>query len=241
MKLITTLLLLFPGLVYAQWSNESELGIIVVDGNSESKTTNFKQTTNFKRDKDQGTGKARYTEAESNGVASAESWMVGARYDREIAEKTGAYLSHDTESDRFAGYLQRDTTGLGLTRQLIDAEKLKWSGEVGYSHLETDFANSDQTGGVDGARVFTKVNGEVKEGVTGQFYIEYLHYFDDSDPNTTSEDDNYLVNAEPSLSVLLNNTFSLKLAYLVKYQNQLPAGITERTDTTYSTTLVAKF
>jgi putative salt-induced outer membrane protein len=239
------LLALWVGQAQAQLTNESELGMVIVGGNAETQTTNLKHQSMYKQDANQYGFKARYTKAENtvNGEKqlAAQNWATGLRYDRALAEKFGAFVSYDIESDRFAGYLQRDQAGIGLTRTVYDTEEFKWSGEVGYTHLTQDFANSDEVGRVSGAKVATKASGKVKEGITAALTFDYSYFFDDMLKSEQDQGQNYFFNAEPSLAILLNNMFSLKLAYLIKYQNQLPAGVEERTDTTYSTTLVAKF
>lgn len=236
----SVILLSITNAAFAQWANESELGVIVVSGNSSSQTRNLKQTTSYKKDRDKLGIKARSIDVKSDGVQSAESWLVGVRYDRQLHEKLGSYLSHDVESDRFAGFLQRDNTGLGATYQILNLEKLKWSTEAGYSREQKDFFNSNQTSSLNGARLYTNVFSQITETVSADMYVEYLYLFDNKDTQA-SDPENYRINAEPSLTVLMSNIFSLKLSYLMKYQNSRPTGVAERTDTTFSTTLVAKF
>ena len=69
--------------------------------------------------------------------------------------------------------------------------------------------------------------------VSSKLWAEYLQSY------TNTKD--YRFNVEPSLSVLLNEVFSVKLSYLVNFRN-VPAVEGKKTlDTLYTTSLVAKF
>ena len=69
-----------------------------------------------------------------------------------------------------------------------------------------------------------------------KYWLEYLPNFSDSEA--------YLANTEASLNVMLSQMFSLKISYLMKYQNVAPVlnGVEgEKIDTSYTTSLVANF
>lgn len=236
MKLITlvnVVLFFFSVSAFAQWAHESELGMVIVDGNSESKSTNVKQQTSYTWDKNKVETKANYTEAEQNDVKSAQSWNATLRYERAISEKLSAFVAHGAEGDRFAGYLQRDNSDIGAKYTFYALEnKDTWFAELGYRAIKTDVAYSDKEDSTSNARFYSEIVKTFREGLSGKFWAEYVADLDDSEI--------YFVNAEPSLSVMLNSVFSLKLSYLIKYQNIIPAGA-EHTDTTFATALVAKF
>jgi putative salt-induced outer membrane protein len=63
-------------------------------------------------------------------------------------------------------------------------------------------------------------------------WTEFLYNFSNST--------DYRVNAEPSLSVILTDVFSLKLAYLINYRNLPAVAGKKQLDTLYTTSLVAK-
>jgi len=62
-------------------------------------------------------------------------------------------------------------------------------------------------------------------------WVEYLPNLDESE--------DYSLNGEASINAAIDNTFSVKTAYLVKYDN-VPAA-EYRTDSLFSTSLIAKF
>ena len=238
MKHLLISILLFGSYAQAEetkrWQHESELGMIIVDGNAESETTNAKQQTIYTYKKYSLTAKAAYTESESDNELTAQSWSASLRYDRKINDKLSGFISYGAESDRFAGYLQRDLTDVGVKYQIKDTEKTKWHSDIGWRHIETNFARSEETDSIDALRLYSEVTQLFQEGVTGKFWVEYVSQTD------SDEDESYIVNYEPSITAQLSGIFSLKSAYLVKYQNIVTPD-RKKTDTTFTTSLVAKF
>lgn len=82
-------------------------------------------------------------------------------------------------------------------------------------------------------RLYLEYGTKINESVTAKAWVEYL-------PNFKNEDA-YLVNYEPSLSVMMSQIFSIKLAYLVKYHNRTVTATEKKEDTSFTTALVAKF
>lgn len=233
--LLTTLLI--SGAVFAQdeskspWTHESEVSLISVDGNATSESYSAKQKTQYTfLDSNSLVMTARYLNSRAEGLETARSWDAAGRYERALSERQSAYLGHGAESDVYNGYIQRDNTDIGAKHYFSKSDATVFFAELGYRYtkelnaLGTTFSNY--------GRLYTEISQKQNESLTYKLWIEYLPNFTDNDA--------YLLNAEPSINVMLSQIFSLKTAYLVKYRNAvLPDE--ERADTTFTTSLVAKF
>lgn len=213
------------------FSNESELGLVLTSGNSETQSWNAKQNNSYIHEKDTYKAEGKYLKSSSGSQKTAESWLFGLRYERALNTDFSLFVAQNIEGDSFAGYDQRRNTDIGAKYNIIKHDDFYWLLEAGYRYTHTDLT----TGGTEysnGARVYTETQKKWTETTSGKFWIEYLPSFTDSE--------DYFVNAELSLSSALSSTFSVKTAYLAKYMN-IPGAAGERTDTTFTTSLVAKF
>lgn len=220
-----------PAAEEKRWSHESELAIVSVDGNTESESYSGKQTTTYKWDANSLQAKGRYLQTKTAGIETAKSWEASLRYERALSDLWSIYAGQGAESDKYSGYIQRNNTDLGGKYIIRKNEKTEWFAELGYRHttIRTTALTTEST---DYVRIYTEYSQQLTEAVKFKFWVEHL-------PNLEKSEE-YLTNAEPSLTVMLSEIFSLKSAYLVKYQNTVPAGA-ERADTTFTTSLVAKF
>lgn len=213
------------------WTHESEASIIQVEGTTQSESYAAKQKTTYKDAPNVYSISGRYLQTKSNGVESARAWDSIGRYERELSENWSAYLQYGAESDIYSGYVQRDSGDIGGKYYFVKSEPENLFAEAGYRSMHTRstaFENKYENLG----RVYVEWAKKANDSVSFKIWAEYL-------PNFTNRLA-YLANGEPSMQVMLNSVFSLKVAYLLKYQNEPPAGA-ERTDRTFTTSLVAKF
>lgn len=221
------------------FKSESEAGAVMISGNSETETYSVKSKNSFVWEKDTYTILGRYLRARASGTESARNWEAGFRYERELSEHFSGYIGHKAESDPFAGYVQRDSSDLGGKYYFIKSDDYNLFVELGYRFQKNLPAAGDVTYDSLG-RLYAEYSRTLSETTTFRYWAEYLPNF--------SRPDAYLANTEASLGVMLYRNFSLKLAYLVQYQNLRPVITTvtpprdgERIDTTYTTSIVAKF
>ncbi|MCB0369574.1 MAG: DUF481 domain-containing protein [Bdellovibrionales bacterium] len=215
------------------WKHESEVSIIQVEGNTSSESYGAKQATSYNFDLNVLSLTGRYLQTKSSGVETAKQWEAYARYERVLSENWTAFIQHGAESDYYSGYIQRDNTDLGGKYYFYKNEQSTLFSEAGLRYSKTlstvDNSNSYQRS----ARLYLEYSKQINENMSGKFWIEYL-----PDLNTS---DAYLVNYEPSVNVMMNKIFSLKVAYLVKYHNLTKTANEKKEDTTFTTALVAKF
>jgi putative salt-induced outer membrane protein len=228
-------LALFACQLFAQdgspWTNESELSVVSIGGNSQSESYSAKQKTSYKFNSNIFTGFGRYLQTTSGSTETGKQWEASLRFEKEFSEKWSAFVQQGAESNFYAGYVQRENTDLGGKYYFIkeDAEKLFM--ESGLRYIK-DFDGTYSAYSNSG-RIYFEYSKKFNESVFGKFWTEYLSNLKDSDA--------YQLNWEPSLSVMMNQVFSLKAAYLVKFHNKEISPADKRQDTTFTTSIVAKF
>ena len=129
--------------------------------------------------------------------------------------------------------MQRDSSDVGGKYIFIKSATISLFSEAGYRQTKTLSSIGAPTKNESFGRLYTEYSNKINESVTGKIWVEYL-------PNFTNSD-SYLLNYEPSLSVMMNSNLSLKVSYLVKYHNTTMLATEKKEDTTFTTALVAKF
>lgn len=240
--LLVTLMLLASAAAYAQTpsieikedglKNETEVTLVDAKGNSVSDAFGAKQQDAYMWDGNVVKGQARYFSSTSNGVESARNWDLALRYERELSGVWSIYAGQGLESDAFAGFDRRYNSDIGARYTIRKTPEFGWFAEAGYRY--TDQHNAD--GSIldsNFGRLYTEGVYTLTESSSVKLYVEYLPNF--------SHKEAYLMNSEFSLNAALNAVLSLKVAYLLKYNNEPPAPATQYLDRLLTTSLVAKF
>lgn len=214
------------------WAHESEASIVQVSGNTKSESYSAKQLTSYKFDLNTLSLKARYLSTKTSGTETARAWDASLRFERDLSDKWAAFIQHGAEADAFGGYVQRDNTDIGVKYFFIKSDTELLFSELGARSSKVNLGGGT-TDTTSGGRFYTEYNRKINDSTSGKFWVEYIH--------NTKDSDAYLLNYEPSLSVMLSQVFSVKLAYLVKYHNKTATATEDKNDTTFTTSLVAKF
>ena len=232
MKFLIGLLLLVSMPAFAQLTNESELGIASANGNTKTQTYSFKQINDYKWRNNVFSYKGRYLNAKSNGEETARYFMSGIRYENQVSSRFGLFVGEILEKDKFAGIENRYITDIGGKYRFIETEMTKFFSELGYRYMHED--RIDETSAFNNfGRLYTEWEHKWNESFSTKYWVEYL-------PNFTEHKD-WLFNTELSISAMLNQVFSLKTGVLLRYDHFPAPGIEYKTDTLFSTALVAKF
>lgn len=213
-------------------TNESEAGVAVASGNTSSKNYNVKQANAYKFDGNVLKFDARFLNSFSNGVESARYLFGALRYERDLSTDFSLFLSQGFESDKFAGYYLRHLTDVGAKYNITKTETLTWLVEAGYRYTNEKF-NNGKHDYKNSLRAYSEVEKKWNPSVSTKYFVEYI-------PNLKSGKD-YQVNTELSLSAALTDIFSIKTAYLLRYDHQPAPGTKTTTDKLLTTALVAKF
>jgi putative salt-induced outer membrane protein len=243
------LLLLVPFMAQAQtkFSNESEVSIVQTGGNSGVETYNGKTLSKWERTKRVYSFGGHYmlgmTENRIEGtndkekVESARNWDVLTKYEQTLSEKLHGIASVQFEGNEFSGLKQRENYDLGGKYIIAKDDVIDTFAEVGARYtverrIARDEDNED-TYDFTKARLYYEIGVKYSTTLSYKFWVEYI-------PNFTDAVD-YLVTYEPSMAVVLTETFSLKTSYKAIYDNKPNVEGYENTDYTFSTSLIAKF
>lgn len=232
MKLISlvALILLIPS-TFAQFTHQSELGIVVTGGNTELQVYNGKVTNTYTQDKNVYTLGGHYMYGTSFEVENSRNWDINAKYQRDLNDKFGAFVGTVYEGDEFAGIRNRLNGDVGGTYHYKNEDKFSFSTELGYRYRR-EKSTSNVVLNQSQGRLYMIGKKETKNNFSFQTWLEYL-------PNFTDSED-WQVNFEPSLNFSFNSNLALKWGYLGKYDN-LPVQGNKKFDFTYVTSLIAKF
>lgn len=230
---VALLSLLFSGMVHAQYSNESEVSVVVSGGNTEVEVYNGQTKNTYKKEKNTYVLGGHYTYATSSQVESARNWDVNFRYERALSKKWSAFFGAQVEGDKFQGIDKRYNFDLGGIYKYFTTDKHNLLSEAGYRLTKEEYltvTKADET--FSKARLYTEYNRKHSEAVSFKIWAEYLYNF--------NETEDWLLNFEPSLNVVLTNMLSFKLAYKGMYDNE-PVSGNKKYDYNYTTGLIAKF
>lgn len=216
----------------ADFTNESEAGIAVAAGNTKSKNYNAKQSNSYKFDANVLKFDARYLNSYSNNNESARYIFGGLRYERNLSDHFSLFVAQGFESDKFAGFYLRQLTDIGAKYNIIKEEMFYWLVEAGYRYTNEKLNNGSHDY-KNSVRTYTELEKKWNPSVSTKYFLEYV-------PNMKVGKD-YQINTELSVSAALTSIFSIKSAYLLRYDHLPAATATTRTDTLLTTALVAKF
>lgn len=219
-------------------SHESEAGVILTAGNSDTQTYSLKQLTEYTWTGNTVRFTAAYLLGKTSGIETAKKWDLGLRYDRALFDNLSAFLGYQIDANPFSGIYLRHTVDAGGKYDFIKQDNRTLLAELGYRMTAEDFTLNNGTSKSGSLTShMSRAYVEYKEAWTKSFstkaYIEYLQSY------TNTKD--YRINFEPSASMLLSEVFSVKLAYLLAFRNVPAVAGKKQTDTTFTTSLVAKF
>ncbi len=213
------------------WKNESQAGVVLTSGNTDTTTETVGEIASYQFGANVVKFTGSYLYQKSAGIVSGKSWSLGLRYERILNEKLSIFLGETVEGNRFIGLNQRYSTDIGAKYSLVKEDAFTWFAEGGYRYTKENLILVSR--GLHYARVYTELEKKFSPTVSMKYWIEYL-------PNFTVSQD-WQLNTELSLSAAISSIFSVKSAYLLKYDNQINAPGLVKTDKTFTTSLVAKF
>lgn len=230
--LLAGIFLISPVNAAEKWSDEAEVSVVSTNGNSKVTTLAAKNLLKVPlSEKISGSWKLQGLYGKNNGVKNAEAYMTELRGDYAQTSRLYYFASAGWFQDKFSNIDSRYVYGLGSGYKLIDGPKHFLLGEAGLT-----YTMEEDTAGIDseylGGRLFAQYAYHINEANKFTQSVEYLPDFEDSK--------NWMLNSETALVAALNSNFSMKTAYLLKYDNQPGTGVT-KTDTILSVALVANF
>lgn len=224
--------LILSGQVFgAEVKNESELGVKVQGGNTETESYKAKSETEFSHETNKYTLGGHYMYGTSRSVIDTRNWSGYLKYGHKLSEKFSLLAGYLIEGDKFKGIKDRSNYDLGLGYEIMKTETFTWISEAGYRYtIQNNTDNTDQKDSK--GRFYTKADKKLREGMDGVLWVEYLYNF--------TKTEKWILTFEPSLSFVLTEKLFLKLAYKGIYENQPQVGF-KKYDYEYITSLMAKF
>ncbi len=233
MKLILIALFLCPVFkAYAVLTNESEVGVASANGNTKTQTYNVKQLNDYKWEQKTIGFRSRYLNARANGVETARYFMAGLRLEQKTTDYISLFIGEAFEKDKFANIDKRLITDTGAKYIALDTQTTKFFSELGYRYMHEERLD-DTKAFSNYARAYTEWEHKWNPGFSTRYWGEYL-------PNI-SEANDWQFNTELSISAVMNAIFSLKTGILIRYDHLPAPGVLYKTDTLFTTSIVAKF
>lgn len=229
---------LLPTLVLAidDFTHESEFSSISSRGNSPYESYLTKTSNRIIYDKMHDItfgGHYSYGTISDAQVEIARNWDVNFKYLTGISKRTYIFLGTVVEGNRFAGFSERNNIDLGFTTKFKNRDDFKIYFEYGFRHTVEVPINGGGVRKDQKLRFLGKIDKSISATSSYGVWVEYI-------PNLTTPKD-YMIYYEPSLRVVINSIFSLKVAYKGMYDNLPAISSRKYYDETYTTSLLAKF
>ena len=223
----------------AQWSGKAELGVLLSDGNTESKSANTKLDLTHDGSKWRNNFYLAALYGENAEFANAERYEARYQADWKISDKLSWFFGLRGEQDRFSGFAYQATASTGVTYKFIDSPttKLDASFGAGYRRLQPQILIQ-----LDSGEVIDRINGEEDSEPVATLGSNYEHAFTENTKITNkllaeSGADNTSVTDDIALAVNMTDTLALAVGIGVRY-NSDPPPLAESTDTLFTVNLV---
>lgn len=232
LKLLSFLgLFCLSAFAFGQFSNESELGIVVTGGNTELQVYNGKVKNQYVLDKNTFTLGGHYMYGTSFDVENSRNWDINGKVNHDFSKKIGLFVGFIYEGDEFAGIDNRLNADFGGSYNILKSDKGYLKGELGYRYRR-EVPISGKTLTQSQGRLYLEGKRTPTKDISFGLWVEHL-------PNFTTPSD-WQINFEPSFQYNFHSNLALKWGYLGRYDN-LPVLGNKKFDFTYITSLIAKF
>ena len=222
----------------AQWTGKAELGVLLTDGNTDSKSANSKLDLTHEGDKWKQNvyAAALYGEAE---FATAERYEAGYKADYKLTDRLSWFLALRGEEDRFSGFAYQATVSTGVTYKFVDNATTKFDGSVGagYKTFQPQVLIKSPAG-----EVLDRIEGESDSEPVGVLGSNFEHAFTETTKITNKflteiGSENTAVQDDLALQVSMSEVLALAVGLGVRY-NSDPPPLAESTDTQLTVNLV---
>lgn len=208
-----------------------DLGYVTTSGNTDVTTLNINQLYRFTKMRwglEETFGTIYGTD---DGVVNTSLWQARLTGSRELTARLSAIAGVGWDKNRFAGIDNRYEEFLGLRYKFIDSPWDQLYGEVAAALTQQD--NRDGTSDDFPA---ARLTGGYKHNFSDAAYFQEVM---EIIPNLEASKD-YRLNNEMALIAPLSGALSLKLSWIVRFDNRPPATFS-KTDTFFTTGLRLAF
>lgn len=233
------LLMRLPCMVVAEdtdgktWSDNAEVSFVSTSGNSSVETLAAKNLYTLKfAEHLTFLWKIEALRGKSAGVLTAERYLTDLRLEHAYSRRTYSYVNTGWMRDTFAGVDDRVNVGLGGGYKFLDGPQSFLKSEAGISVVEESYVDNTDRSYIEGRAFGEYVYAFTKKNKFTQS-LEYLYDFDNTE--------NYRYNTETAVTAALTDSLSLKVSYLIKYDNEPTPSTLDKKDTIFSTAIMASF
>lgn len=227
------------GAAQAQWTGKAELGVLLTDGNTESKSANTKFDLTHEGAKWRNNIYAAALYGENADFATAERYEARYQADRKITDRFSWFFGVRGEQDRFSGFANQATLSTGATYQFVDSPTTKFDASLGagYRRLQPQVLIQTPAG-----EVLQRIKGEEESDPVVTLGSNFEHAFTESTKITNkflaeAGSENTSVQNDLALQVSMSAVLALAVGLGVRY-NSDPPPLAESTDTQLTVNLV---
>lgn len=215
------------------WADEAELSFVDTSGNSKVRTLSAKNAMKYRVTESVTlTWKLDALHGEDGGTTTAERYSSDIRGGYAVTSEAFVFGNAGWRQDKFAGLDRETLLGLGYGYKLWTGPLHFLTLEGGAQQVQDNYTDDSSTDHTD-ARLFGEYGLAFAKQNRFKQTVELLYDFGNSEQ--------YRANLETSLTSTLNERFSTKISYLVRYNHvPVPAAL-DTTDATFSVALVANF
>jgi putative salt-induced outer membrane protein len=213
----------------ADWKGKGELGLVISRGNSDADTLNAKI--------DAGTELGQWTHtvgfsalrATTEDVTTADRYELRGQSNYKLTDRSYLFGALRYEDDEFSAYNYQATASGGYGYKFIDTERTKFVGQIGAGYRVAE----------------VQLTGEQENEAVARGDILFQHQI----TPTTKIIEKFLVEAgssntflqnELAVEVKMTEKLALSVAYTVRHNTEVPAGI-EKTDQLTTANIVFAF
>jgi putative salt-induced outer membrane protein len=194
------------------------LGYLATNGNTESTSANADFEATWDLD---GPWKhdwtARFINARTNEVTTAESYSAGYKAQRDFSETSYLFFTGDWRQDEFAGYKRQVSEAIGYGRRLLDSPRHMLALEGGAGAKQSDLVTGEA---LDEAIIRGALDYVWAISETSEFEQKLL---------IEQGDDNRYTESSTALKAQVVGNIAVVLSYVIKSNSDVPVSI-ENTD-----------
>jgi len=223
----------------AQWTGKAELGVMVSDGNTESKSANTKFDLAHEGVKWKNNFFFAAQYGEDAEFQNAERYEARYQADFKINDRLSWFVGLRGEQDQFSGFAYQATISTGATYKFIDNPTTKFDASLGAGYRQLQPQVLIKT---DAGEVLERIKGEEENDPVATLGSNFEHALTENTRITNkflSElgSENTSVADDLALQVNMNEALALAVGIGVRY-NTDPPPLAESTDTLFTVNLV---
>jgi putative salt-induced outer membrane protein len=234
MKPSSKFLLAFVALVaaapaLADWSGKGEFGFVMSRGNSDAETLNAKIDASREVDRWKHSAGFSALRASADDETTANRYELRGQTNYALTDRSYVFGALRYEDDRYSAYDYQATASAGYGYKFIDTEATKLAGQLGVGYRVAE----------------VRLTGEREDDAVLRGDLTFQHRLTD----TTRVLDKFLVEAgssntflqnELSVEVKMTDRLALSVAYALRHNTDVPAGVA-RTDQLTTANVVFAF